>query len=107
MEYNEKVLILVTVRSEDALELLQSSLPDRVLLVRAPEDSPFAVGRFLDHWRPCIGVMMSAWLAPNLVVMSAQVRAFCELCRGGRSPVCDTFVSIRSSSLGMCRRECR
>eukprot|EP00892_Ulva_mutabilis_P000387 jgi/Ulvmu1/10349/UM061_0032.1 len=72
VEYNEKVLILVTVRSEDALELLQSSLPDRVLLVRAPEDSPFAVGRFLDHWRPCIGVMMSAWLAPNLVVMSAQ-----------------------------------
>lgn len=76
VEYNEKVLILVTVRSEDALELLHSSLPDRVLLVRAPEDSPFAVARFLDHWRPCIGVMMSAWLAPNLVVMSAQVCSY-------------------------------
>lgn len=73
VEYNEKVLILVTVRSEDALELLQSSLPDRVLLLRAPHDTPFAVNRFLEHWRPCIGVMMSAWLAPNLVVMSAQV----------------------------------
>jgi 3-deoxy-D-manno-octulosonic-acid transferase len=72
VEYNEKVLILVTVRSEDALELLQSSLPDRVLLIRAPYDTPFAVSRFLEHWRPCIGVMMS-WLAPNLVVMSAQV----------------------------------
>jgi 3-deoxy-D-manno-octulosonic-acid transferase len=75
VEYNEKVLILVTVRSEDALELLQSSLPDRVLLLRAPEDTPFAVCRFMEHWRPCIGVMMSAWLAPNLVVMSAQVRS--------------------------------
>ena len=74
VEYNEKVLILVTVRSEDALELLRSSLPDRVLLLRAPHDTPFAVNRFLEHWRPCIGVMMSAWLAPNLVVMSAQVR---------------------------------
>jgi 3-deoxy-D-manno-octulosonic-acid transferase len=76
IEYNEKVLLLVTVRSEDALELLNSSLPDRVLLARAPHDCPFAVSRFLHHWKPCIGVMMSAWLAPNLVVMASKV-CFC------------------------------
>ena len=76
VEYNEKVLILVTVRCNDTLELLRTSLPERVLLVRAPTDADVPVSRFLRHWRPCIGVMVTAELAPNLILTS---RAVCPL----------------------------
>lgn len=75
VEYNEKVLILVTVRCEDTLALLRSSLPERVLLARAPVDASLPVRGFLDHWRPCIGVFLSGWPAPNLVLEAAQARA--------------------------------
>lgn len=73
VEYNEKVLILVTVRCEDTLTLLRSSLPERVLLVRAPVDATVPVRRFLDHWKPCLGVFLTEWLAPNLILEAAQV----------------------------------
>jgi 3-deoxy-D-manno-octulosonic-acid transferase len=74
VEYNEKVLILVTVRSEDTFRLLRTSLPERVILIRAPRDAPVPVGRFLEHWKPCIGVMVTGWLSPNLIIMSSKVR---------------------------------
>jgi 3-Deoxy-D-manno-octulosonic-acid transferase (kdotransferase) len=81
VEYNEKVLILVTVRCEDTLALLRSSLPDRVVVVRAPVDAPVPVGRFLDHWRPCICVMVTGWLPPTLILQTHRVRR-----RGPLSP---------------------
>ena len=74
VEYNEKVLVLLTVRCEETLRLLRSSLPERVIVVRAPEDTCVPVRRFLRHWRPCLCVMLTAWLPPNLTLTAHEVR---------------------------------
>jgi 3-deoxy-D-manno-octulosonic-acid transferase len=76
VEYNEKVLILVTVRCEDTLTLLRSSLPERVLLARAPADATIPVRCFLEHWKPCLGVFLTEWPAPQLILESAQACSY-------------------------------
>lgn len=75
VEYNEKVLILVTVQAEETVELLRGSLPERVHVVRSPTDAPVPVRRFLAHWQPCICVMVAQWLPPALILATHKVRA--------------------------------
>jgi 3-deoxy-D-manno-octulosonic-acid transferase len=40
---------------------------ERVLRVYLPYDYPWAVRRFLDHFRPCAGIIMETEIWPNLV----------------------------------------
>jgi 3-deoxy-D-manno-octulosonic-acid transferase len=59
--------LLVTSGTRTSAELLASRLPSGVLHQYAPIDGPGAVRRFLDHWRPDVGVFAESELWPNLL----------------------------------------
>ncbi|WP_411288727.1 3-deoxy-D-manno-octulosonic acid transferase [Phenylobacterium sp.] len=65
--------LLVTSGTVTAAELLARRLPGGVLHQYAPVDSPAAVRRFLDHWRPDAGLLVESELWPNLI-LAAQAR---------------------------------
>ncbi len=45
---------------------------DDVLQAWLPYDAPFAVRRFLEHWRPCAGLLMETELWPNLIALAGE-----------------------------------
>jgi 3-deoxy-D-manno-octulosonic-acid transferase len=45
---------------------------DTVERAYLPYDYPGAVRRFLDAWRPCVGVLMETEIWPNLILANAQ-----------------------------------
>jgi hypothetical protein len=57
-EYNEKVNVMLTTGSQDAYELLQASLPPRVIIQLVPLDNPISASLFMQHWRPQVGILM-------------------------------------------------
>ncbi|WP_293677286.1 3-deoxy-D-manno-octulosonic acid transferase [uncultured Phenylobacterium sp.] len=59
--------ILVTSGTVTAAAMLARRLPDGVLHQFAPVDTPGAVRRFLDHWRPDAAVFVESELWPNLI----------------------------------------
>jgi len=59
--------ILVTSGTRTSAELLAKRLGDGVIHQYAPIDTPGAVARFLDHWRPSLGVFVESELWPNLI----------------------------------------
>ena len=61
------VRLLVTSGTRTSAELLARRLPDGVIHQYAPVDAPRAVRRFLDHWRPNLGVFVESELWPNLL----------------------------------------
>ena len=50
------------------------SHPDRVVQAYLPYDLPDAVGRFLDHFRPELGLFMETELWPNLIAAAKSRR---------------------------------
>lgn len=60
--------VLVTSGTVTSAELLARRLPGSVIHQFAPVDTPLAVGRFLDHWRPDVGVLVESELWPNLIL---------------------------------------
>ena len=65
--------ILVTSGTLTAARLLAQRLPAGVIHQFAPVDSPGAVSRFLDHWRPGAGLFVESELWPNLL-LAARAR---------------------------------
>ena len=65
--------ILVTCGTTTAATLLARRLPQGVIHQFAPVDSPGAVRRFLDHWRPNSAVFVESELWPNLI-LAAKAR---------------------------------
>ncbi|WP_374469807.1 3-deoxy-D-manno-octulosonic acid transferase [Phenylobacterium sp.] len=61
------VAILVTSGTVTSARLLAHRLPEGVIHQFAPVDAPGAVRRFLDHWRPDVGVLVESELWPNLI----------------------------------------
>lgn len=59
--------LLVTSGTVTSAALLARRLPDGVLHQFAPVDTPAAVRRFLDHWRPDLGLFVESELWPNLI----------------------------------------
>lgn len=47
-------------------------LQDGDLQVWQPWDTPQAVGRFLDHFKPCMGILMETEVWPNLIAACAS-----------------------------------
>jgi 3-deoxy-D-manno-octulosonic-acid transferase len=64
---------LVTAGTRTAAELLARRLPPGVIHQYVPVDGPAAVRRFLDHWRPDVGVFVESELWPNLI-LAARAR---------------------------------
>lgn len=59
--------LLVTSGTVTSAELLAKRLPEGVIHQFAPVDAPGAVRRFLDHWRPGLGIQVESELWPNLI----------------------------------------
>lgn len=64
---------LVTTGTRSSADLFARRPPQRTQHVYAPVDTPDAVKRFFDHWRPDIGILAESELWPNLV-LAAQAR---------------------------------
>ena len=62
------VAVLVTSGTRTSAELLGRRLPEGVIHQFAPIDAPGVVTRFLDHWRPDLGVFVESELWPNLLL---------------------------------------
>lgn len=65
--------VLVTTGTTTSARMMAQRLPDGVLHQYAPIDTPGVVGRFLDHWRPSLGLFVESELWPNLI-LEAQDR---------------------------------
>jgi 3-deoxy-D-manno-octulosonic-acid transferase len=61
------VTILVTSGTVTSATLLARRLPEGVIHQYAPVDTPGAVQRFLDHWRPDLAVFAESEIWPNLI----------------------------------------
>ena len=59
--------LLVTSGTRTSADLLARRLPEGVVHQYVPVDGPQAVRRFLDHWRPDLGVFAESELWPNLL----------------------------------------
>ncbi len=64
--------MLVTTGTLTSARLLAKRLPDGVLHQFAPIDTPQAIGRFLDHWKPDLAMLVESELWPNLITLSRQ-----------------------------------
>jgi 3-deoxy-D-manno-octulosonic-acid transferase len=64
--------ILVTTGTRSSAELLAQRLPAGAIHQYAPIDTPGAIGRFLDHWRPGAGVFVESELWPNLILAARE-----------------------------------
>jgi 3-deoxy-D-manno-octulosonic-acid transferase len=60
--------VLVTSGTVTSAALLGQRLPAAVLHQFVPLDTPGAVARFLDHWRPDAGLFIESDLWPNLIL---------------------------------------
>jgi len=60
--------VLVTTGTVTSAGLLAQRLPERALHQFVPVDRPDAWGRFLDHWRPDLALLVESELWPNLVL---------------------------------------
>ena len=82
--------LLVTSATRTSAALLARRLPAGVIHQYAPVDAPGPVRRFLDHWRPDLGVLVESELWPNLL-HEARVR-------GCRLALLGARVSARSAA---------
>lgn len=65
---------LVTTGTMTSASLMEKRLPPQAKHQYVPVDTPGAVQRFLDHWRPDLGVFAESELWPNLL-LEARKRA--------------------------------
>lgn len=59
--------LLVTSGTVTAADLLARRLPPQAIHQYVPIDTPGAVRRFLDHWRPALAIFVESELWPNLI----------------------------------------
>ncbi|RAK58291.1 3-deoxy-D-manno-octulosonic acid transferase [Phenylobacterium deserti] len=64
--------LLVTSGTVTSAEMMARRLPAGVIHQFAPVDTPGAVHRFLDHWRPDAGLQVESELWPNMVLEAAR-----------------------------------
>ena len=64
--------LLVTSGTRASAELLGRRLPAGVRHQYVPVDTPGAVRRFLNHWRPDLGVFAESELWPNLILTARR-----------------------------------
>jgi 3-deoxy-D-manno-octulosonic-acid transferase len=92
----EDATVLVTSGTVTSAALLGQRLPVGVLHQFVPLDTPGAVTRFLDHWRPDAGLFIESDLWPNLIL---QAHA-----RGVKLALVNARISARSAERWMWAR---
>jgi 3-deoxy-D-manno-octulosonic-acid transferase len=71
---SQDVNVLVTSGTVNSAKVVQNRLPQEVLHQFIPLDTPRFVGRFLNHWKPDLGLFIEQDLWPNLIVSAARRR---------------------------------
>jgi 3-deoxy-D-manno-octulosonic-acid transferase len=64
--------ILMTCTTAAGRETLKQLYGESVIAAYLPYDFPRAVQRFLEHFRPCLGVLMETEIWPNLLALCAE-----------------------------------
>ena len=77
--------VLVTSGTVTSAALMRDRLPARAFHQFVPIDAPSAVNRFLDHWRPDIGLFVDSELWPNLLAEAHKRRMRLVLVNGRMS----------------------
>jgi 3-deoxy-D-manno-octulosonic-acid transferase len=67
---NAAVSFLISTGTRTSAELIARRMPARTTHIYAPLDRADCVRRFLDHWRPDVGVFVESELWPNLILES-------------------------------------
>lgn len=86
---DDDVKVLVTSGTVTSAQILATRLPQGALHQFVPLDTPRAVARFLDHWRPDAGLFVESDLWPNLVLAAKA--------RGVRLALVNARISERSA----------
>ena len=60
--------VIVTSGTVTSAKMMSDRLPERALHQFVPIDTPAATARFLDHWRPQVGLFVDSDIWPNLVL---------------------------------------
>ncbi len=63
---------LVTSGTVTSAQIMAERLPERATHQFIPVDTPLAVKRFLDHWKPDVGLFIDSDLWPNLLMQARQ-----------------------------------
>ncbi len=64
--------VLVTTGTVTSARLMEKRLPPRAFHHYVPVDTPKAVRRFLNHWRPDLALFVESELWPNLILETQQ-----------------------------------
>lgn len=77
---------VISTGTRTSADLVARRAPPRVTHVYAPLDSAGPVRRFLDHWRPDLGVFVESELWPNLILAAEARRIPLALVNARMSP---------------------
>jgi len=81
--------VLVTSGTVASARMMQMRLPEGAIHQYVPLDTPRATARFLDHWKPELGLFVESDLWPNLILGAAA--------RGVRLALVNARISERSA----------
>jgi 3-deoxy-D-manno-octulosonic-acid transferase len=68
----QAISVLVTTGTVTAAKLARDRLHPQVVHQFVPLDAPRFVGRFLDHWRPDLGMFVESDLWPNMIMETSE-----------------------------------
>src|SRR4051795_8250431 len=78
--------ILLTSGTVTSAAIVAKRFPPDVIHQYVPYDTPRFVERFLDHWRPSLGLFIESDLWPNLILAGASRRVPMVVINGRMSP---------------------
>jgi 3-deoxy-D-manno-octulosonic-acid transferase len=81
--------VLVTSGTVSSAKMVQARLPKGAIHQYVPLDTPRATARFLDHWKPELGLFVESDLWPNLILTASA--------RGVRLALVNARISERSA----------
>jgi 3-deoxy-D-manno-octulosonic-acid transferase len=64
--------VLVTSGTVTSAKLMAERLPEGAIHQFVPVDTPSATARFLDHWKPQVGLFVDSDIWPNLIVTARE-----------------------------------
>jgi 3-deoxy-D-manno-octulosonic-acid transferase len=85
-ERDASLSFLLTTGTRTSAEVVARRAPVRTTHVYAPLDRADCVQRFLDHWRPDVGVFLESELWPNLLLQSNDAGVKLALVNARMSP---------------------
>lgn len=78
--------VLLTTGTTTSAELATKRLPERAFHQYVPIDAPSYAARFLQHWRPDLGVFTESDIWPNLILAAAERKIPLALINARMSP---------------------